>query len=137
MPADDAALVLTGGDATLDVAALLEALPGELALTGGEVEFEIPEQFRIPSFGDYSEANPNAVAVTRPWSVDDHTGFHVKPNELKTQWDGLMTKRSKNYDHRHPQDFVKGRHERTKITRSPEGDDVFLESATEVSAEDL
>jgi hypothetical protein len=59
-------------------------------------------------------------------AVCDRCGFEFKSSELRKDWQGLMVC-SKDYEARHPQDFIKTRAERpAPAWTRPEGEDVFL-----------
>lgn len=68
---------------------------------------------------DYYKAGDNNC-------ICDRCGFKYKASELKRTWDGLWVC-SKDWEPRHPQDFVRGveDYQRARISR-PEGPDVFV-----------
>lgn len=60
-------------------------------------------------------------------AICDRCGWKMKNTELRLEWTGLRVC-GKCLDHRHPQDFVKGRADRQAPPWSrPEGHDVFVE----------
>jgi hypothetical protein len=58
--------------------------------------------------------------------ICDVCGFRCRASETRKRWDGLRVCDA-DYETRHPQDFVRGRHDRQRavITR-PEPPDVFI-----------
>ena len=66
----------------------------------------------------YKHGNWNAIC--------DTCGFVFKSGELRKNWKGLMVC-SRDYESRHPQDFIRARHEDTSVpwTR-PEPDDINI-----------
>lgn len=59
-------------------------------------------------------------------AVCDVCGFEFKSDELRKNWKGLMVCRSE-YETRHPQDFIRARHEDTSVPWSrPESADDYL-----------
>jgi hypothetical protein len=62
--------------------------------------------------------------------VCDRCGFQYKASELKKTWDGLMVC-PKDYEPRHPQDFVRGVKDDQSVPWSkPEAPDSFTSGAT-------
>lgn len=58
--------------------------------------------------------------------VCDICGFEFKSDELRKNWKGLMVCRS-DYETRHPQDFIRARHEDTSVPWSrPEPADIEI-----------
>lgn len=56
-------------------------------------------------------------------AVCDVCGFEFKSDELRKNWKGLMVCRE-DYEQRHPQDFIRARHEDTSVPWSrPEPED--------------
>lgn len=66
--------------------------------------------------------------ISGQWNaVCDRCGFEFKSSQLKKDWQGFMVC-SKDYEPRHPQDFIKTRAERpAPAWTRPEGEDEFLE----------
>jgi hypothetical protein len=58
--------------------------------------------------------------------ICDECGFKIRASESRKRWDGLRVCQA-DYEPRHPQDFVRGRHDkqRADVTR-PEPTDVFV-----------
>ncbi len=65
--------------------------------------------------------------VSGDWNaVCDSCGFQFKASQLKRRWDGFMVC-SKDYETRHPQDFVRAFPESHPIPFSRDPVDIFLE----------
>lgn len=81
----------------------------------------------VPSgtFGSYAESNSNATTHPSNYEICQASGFRYPAGTLVKQWDGLMV-HPRFLDHRHPQEFVRGRPERPKPSRSPEVTEEFL-----------
>ncbi len=59
--------------------------------------------------------------------ICDECGFKVRASETRKRWDGLRVC-TKDWEPRHPQDFVKGRKDRQTVPNArPEGADTYLE----------
>lgn len=70
------------------------------------------------------------------WLICDECGFKVRVSETRKRWDGLRVC-LKDWEPRHPQDLVRGRHDRQRVATSrPEPPDTFLE-INDVTADDL
>lgn len=71
------------------------------------------------------------------WNVVcDRCGFEFHNSELRKEWTGLMVC-SQDFDKRHPQDFVRGVHDRQSVPWvRPDPEPVFL-TTNEVTASDL
>lgn len=68
--------------------------------------------------------------------ICDECGFKYRRSEMRKRWDGLMVC-AKDYEPRHPQDFVRGKKDVQKVAVArPEQPDVFL-NVNDVTAEDL
>ena len=68
--------------------------------------------------------------------ICDWSGFKLKRSEVKMTWDGLMV-RDKDWEPRHPQDFVRGKRDKQRVPLArTEADDTFL-STNEVTVDDL
>lgn len=80
--------------------------------------------------------NDNAVEVPSNYEVCQRTGFRVPVGELVKEWNGLMV-RKESYEARHPQDFVRSKHEHQKASPSPELTDVFIADDEQIQATDL
>jgi hypothetical protein len=87
------------------------------------------------TFGDYSESNSNASAEPSDYEICQASGFKFPAGVLVKQWDGLMV-HPRFLDHRHPQEFVRGRPERPRPSRSPEVTDEFLVTSYILTTED-
>jgi hypothetical protein len=109
--------------------------PGGHAPIGHEPVGHHPEQ-QIPVDIGTPITNANATAdVPTNYEICDRTGFRQYPWHLKKQWDGHYV-RSKSFENRHPQEFVRSRGgDKQKGPQSPEGDDSFI--ATSIAPEDL
>lgn len=94
-----------------------------------------PEGTVTGTFGDYSESNSNATAHASNYEICQASGFRYPSGTLVKQWDGLMV-HPRFLDHRHPQDFVRGRPERPKPSRSPEVAESFLATSSILTTED-
>ncbi len=67
--------------------------------------------------------------------ICDECGFKVRASDTRKRWDGLRVC-SKDFENRHPQDFVRGRHDRQIVRDArPEAPDTFISVA--VTANDL
>ena len=57
------------------------------------------------------------------WLIDDRTGFKIRARDARKEWNGLVV-HQRNFEERHPQDFVKGIPEDQSVEeprdRSPE-----------------
>lgn len=70
------------------------------------------------------------------WRICDECGFKVRQSETRKRWDGLIVC-EKDWEPRHPQDFVRGRNDRQAVPNPrPEPPDVFLNPG-DVTTEDL
>ena len=70
------------------------------------------------------------------WRICDRCGGKFRQSETQKTWDGLWVCK-KDWEPRHPQDFVHGRSDRQTVPEPrPEPTDYFL-SDNEVTAEDL
>ncbi len=70
------------------------------------------------------------------WQTDDRSGFRVRSSKTVTDWDNRVVA-EKHSDGRHPQDFVRGRRDRSGPPNPfPEPSDVFL-TDNQVSRDDL
>ena len=70
------------------------------------------------------------------WRICDRCGQKVRQSETKKTWDGLWVCH-KDFELRHPQDFVKGRKDKQSVPEPrPEPTDYFL-SDNEVTQESL
>lgn len=66
----------------------------------------------------------------------DRCGFEYYASQLRKTWDGLLVC-DKDWEPRHPQDFVRGRPDRQAVADArPEPDPVFL-TTNQVQPEDL
>lgn len=69
------------------------------------------------------------------WMACDVCGFNFRSSQMRMRWDRLWVCQ-KDYETRHPQDFVRGKRDDQRVPVSrPEPEDVFLTSA--VTASDL
>lgn len=59
-------------------------------------------------------------------AICDVCGFEYFNDELQKRWDGLMVCR-KDYETRHPQEFMRGRPERTIPWSRPEQPDTIID----------
>lgn len=68
--------------------------------------------------------------------ICDECGFKVRASETRKRWDGLRVC-AKDWEPRHPQDFVRGRRDRQRVPEPrPEAPDVFIDE-NDVTAESL
>lgn len=68
--------------------------------------------------------------------VCDRTGFTVYASDTVKEWNGLRVRRQ-SFEHRQPQDFVKGREDRQAVPDArPRTEDVFLDPG-DVTVESL
>lgn len=67
-------------------------------------------------------------------AICDECGFKFKAKDMRTRWDGAFVC-SKDWEPRHPQDFVQGRVDRQSVP-IPRPDETRFES-TPVTADDL
>lgn len=69
------------------------------------------------------------------WLICDECGAKIRASQSRKRWDGMRVC-PKDYETRHPQDFVRGRHDRqiAAVTR-PEPPDTFV--LVDVSPDDL
>lgn len=68
--------------------------------------------------------------------ICDECGFKVRASETRKRWDGVRVC-TKDWEPRHPQDFVRGRSDRQRVADPrPETADYFL-TDNEVSRDDL
>lgn len=66
----------------------------------------------------------------------DECGFKVRSSQTRRRWDNKRVC-LKDWETRHPQDFVRGRHDRQRVPNPrPEPSDVFL-NENDVTADDL
>lgn len=72
-----------------------------------------------------------------PWLICDVCGFAYRQSEMKLRWDNAVVCQ-KDYEARHPQDFVRAVHEDQQIKglSRPEPEDRFIEPG-DVKPEDL
>ena len=88
------------------------------------------------TFGDYSETNSDADTYPSFYEICDRSGFKVEAGTLVEEWTGLWV-RPKDWEPRHPQEFVRGVPENeSSIQVSPEADDTFL-GTNDVDSDDL
>jgi len=68
--------------------------------------------------------------VYRPgdyYVICDECGFKMRASEVRRRWDGL-TVCTKDWESRHPQDFVQGRRDRQRVPNArPEPADTYLD----------
>ena len=92
------------------------------------------------TFGDYGALITNADAtsdVPSNYVICDRSGFRVKPGELMKDGYGWMV-RSRSWEPKHPQDFVRARAEKLEGSKRPEQADRFIGvDEPEVTAADL
>lgn len=70
------------------------------------------------------------------YRICDECGFKVRASETRKRWDGKIVC-TKDWEVRHPQDFVRGRIDRQRVPQPrPEAPDAFL-TDNEVTADDL
>jgi hypothetical protein len=68
-------------------------------------------------------------------AICDRCGFKYKRSQLRYTWDGLLVCK-KDWEPRHPQDFVRGVAERQSVPDArPEQTDTFL--TTDITQDDL
>jgi hypothetical protein len=61
-----------------------------------------------------------------PWRVCDVCGFDIRASQTVKRWDGLWVCQQ-DWEPRHPQDMVRGRVDRQRVSEPrPEPDDHFL-----------
>jgi hypothetical protein len=66
--------------------------------------------------------------------ICDECGFKFYASETRMRWDGMIVC-SKDWEPRHPQDYVKGRADQQKVTNARPDDDRFEQSP--VTVDDL
>lgn len=70
------------------------------------------------------------------WRICDVCGFKVRRSQTRKRWDGLVVCNA-DFEERHPQDLVRGRHDRQAVTEPrPRPADVFV-AIGDVGPEDL
>jgi len=70
------------------------------------------------------------------WMICDICGFKKRKSQMRKDWQGLMVC-EKDFEMRHPQDFVKSRVEKTSVPIArPEATDRFL-TASITSVDDI
>ena len=70
------------------------------------------------------------------WKICDVCGFRVRASETRKRWDGAIVC-DQDYETRHPQEMVRGRHDRQIVSNPrPEPTDTFL-TANQVTADSL
>lgn len=69
-------------------------------------------------------------------AICDVCGFKHKQSQLRKRWDGAMVC-SKDFEVRHPQDFMKGRPERNNVKDARPGADPHFVTANENTADKL
>ena len=68
--------------------------------------------------------------------ICDRSGFKVPASQTRMQWNGLRV-RIKDWEPRHPQDFVRGKADKQAVPNPrPDSTDTFL-SLNEVTADSL
>jgi hypothetical protein len=81
--------------------------------------------------------NANATTdVPTNYEICDRTGFKVLPGTLVKEWNGAMV-RPQSWEARHPQDFVRGRPEKSKGSPRPEPADTFIADDDQVQGSEL
>jgi len=76
----------------------------------------------------YEHGNPNSIC--------DRSGFKVKKSTTRKEWNGL-TVRDKDWEARHPQDYVRGREDRQSVHEPrPESANTFL-TVNEAASQDF
>ncbi len=78
--------------------------------------------------------NSNAQPHPSSYTICMRSGFRVKANELREEWNGTLV-RAESYENRHPQDMVRARAELLTGSIRPESDDVFI--TTDIQPSDL
>lgn len=70
------------------------------------------------------------------WVICDECGFKVRSSDTRKRWDGMRVC-TKDWEPRHPQDFVRGRRDRQSVSDArPESPDTFL-TANQVTKDSL
>lgn len=69
-------------------------------------------------------------------AICDCCGFQYKLSQLRKRWDGAMVC-SKDWEPRHPQDFVKARPERNHVKNARPGAEPRFVGPNEITADDL
>lgn len=112
-------------------------IPGA-ALTGGSGAAATPTFSITADVLPTVTNNDTYLPPTPDYLICDRTGYKVTVDEgLVKEWTGNKV-RSKSYEERHPQDFVKVRPEKLKGSPRPEQTDRFVTDVyTEVSLADL
>lgn len=90
----------------------------------------------FPTDPEDGPQNTNTASVGSNYEICDRSGFRVPVGELVKEWNGLMVRR-KDWEPRHPQDFVRGRTETHKGSPRPEQVDTFIADNSQVEASDL
>lgn len=62
------------------------------------------------------------------WIIDDVSGFAIRANDARKRWDNMWME-SDDWEPRHPQDFVRARHDKiapdAPVRPDDDGDEVF------------
>ena len=62
------------------------------------------------------------------WRIDDRSGFKVRSSDTAQEWTGLIV-RKKDWEPRHPQDFVRGRPDHQNVPKPrPEPPPIFIDN---------
>ncbi len=76
----------------------------------------------------YAHGDANAIC--------DRSGFKVKKSTTRKEWNGLIV-RDKDWEERHPQDYVRGREDRQSVPEPrPEAANYFL-TVNEAASQDF
>lgn len=84
------------------------------------------------------ETSPNDGGTFQPgnhWLICDSCGLKFRRSEMRMRWDNMMVCR-KDWEPRHPQEFVRGKRERIAVDIArPDSDPVMI--TTPVTQDDL
>ena len=87
-------------------------------------------------FTDRKRGRANFQRIGSNNVICDRTGFKMKVEDCRYEWNGLFV-RKESFEHRQPQDLLRGFPDDQSVRNSrPGGPDVFI-SSTDVTADDL
>ncbi len=99
----------------------------------GSITSEVPETPADPEDEDYDAVavallNVEATPTPSNYVICDRTGFKLKPDQLKKEWDGTMV-RPESFTPRHPLDLARPKVEQpTKGSERPEQQDPDIDT---------
>lgn len=69
--------------------------------------------------------------------ICDRCGLKRKASETQEEWNGLIVCSDGCFEERHPQDFVRGRHDEQRVYKPrPDADPVYVDP-TDITADDF